>query len=61
MLKYRHDYVDKGMEFYQRRYQQQQINWMHKKAKDLGLASPSQWPQRQNKFLGSVQTESESR
>lgn len=37
MLKYGQDYVDKGMEFYQRRYQQQQINWMQKKAKDLGL------------------------
>jgi hypothetical protein len=37
MLKYGQDYVDKGMEFYQQRYQQQQINWMQKKAKDLGL------------------------
>jgi hypothetical protein len=25
------------MEFYQQRYQQQQINWIHKKARDLGL------------------------
>jgi len=38
MLRYGQDYVDKGMEFYQQRYQQQQINWMKKKAKDLGLA-----------------------
>lgn len=37
MLKYGWDYVDKGMEFYQQRYQQQQINWIHKKARDLGL------------------------
>jgi hypothetical protein len=37
MLKYGCDYVDKGMEFYQQRYQQQQINWIHKKARDLGL------------------------
>jgi transposase len=37
MLKYGQDYVDKGMEFYQQRYQKQQINWMQKKAKDLGL------------------------
>jgi hypothetical protein len=33
MLKYGQDYVDKGMEFYQQRYQKQQINWMQKKAK----------------------------
>ena len=37
MLRYGQDYVDKGMEFYQQRYQQQQIKWMHKKAKELGL------------------------
>jgi transposase len=37
MLKYGQDYVDKGMDFYQQRYQQQQINWIHKRAKDLGL------------------------
>jgi transposase len=37
MLKYGQDDVDKGMEFYQQRYQKQQINWMQKKAKDLGL------------------------
>ena len=37
MLRYGQDYVDKGMQFYQQRYQQQQINWMQKKAKDLGL------------------------
>jgi len=33
LLKYGQEYVDKGMEFYQQRYQQQQINWMQKKAK----------------------------
>jgi transposase len=37
MLKYGHDSVDKGMEFYQQRYQLQQINWIHKKAKHSGL------------------------
>jgi len=37
LLKNGQDYVDKGMEFYQQRYQQQQINWMRKKAKELGL------------------------
>jgi transposase len=37
MLKYGQDYVNKGMEFYQQRYQQQQINWIQKRAKDLGL------------------------
>jgi transposase len=37
MLRYGHEYVDKGMEFYQQRYQQQQIKWMQKKARDLGL------------------------
>lgn len=37
MLKYGVEYVDKGMEFYQQRYQQQQIKWIEKKASDLGL------------------------
>ena len=37
MLKYGQEYLDKGMEFYQQRYQQQQIKWMQKKARDLGL------------------------
>ena len=37
MLKYGQDYVDKGMDFYQQRYQQQQIQWLQNKAKDLGL------------------------
>ena len=37
LLKYGQDYVDKGAEFYQQRYQQQQINWIRKKAKELGL------------------------
>jgi transposase len=37
MLKYGQEYVDKGMEFYQQRYQQQQIRWLQNKAKDLGL------------------------
>src|ERR1700676_945563 len=32
MLKYGAEYVDKGMEFYQQRYQQQQIKWIEKKA-----------------------------
>jgi transposase len=37
MLKYGQEYVDKGMDFYQQRYQQQQIQWLQNKAKDLGL------------------------
>jgi transposase len=37
MLKYGQDYVDKGMDFYQQRYQQQQIRWLQNKAKDLGF------------------------
>jgi transposase len=37
MLKYGQQYVDKGMEFYQQRYEQQQIKWIEKKARDLGL------------------------
>jgi transposase len=37
MLKYGQEYVDKGMEYYQQRYQNQQIKWLEKKAKDLGL------------------------
>ena len=37
MWKYGQDYVDKGMEFCRQRYQKQQINGMHEKAKDFGL------------------------
>ena len=37
MLKYGQEYVDKGMEYYQQRYQNQQIRGLEKKAKDLGL------------------------
>ena len=37
MLKYGQEYIDKGMEYYQQRYQSQQIKWLEKKAKDLGL------------------------
>jgi hypothetical protein len=37
MLKYGQEYVDKGMDFYQQRYRQQQIKWLQSKAKDLGL------------------------
>jgi len=37
MLKYGQQYVDKGMAFYEERYQQQQIKWIQKKAKDLGF------------------------
>jgi transposase len=49
MLKYGQEYVDKGMEFYQQRYQEQQIKWMQKKAIELGLtltvtASPTANP-----------------
>ena len=37
MLKYGQEYIDKGMEYYQQRYQNQQIKWLEKKAEDLGL------------------------
>ena len=37
MLKYKEDYVDKGREFYEQKYRQQQIRMLQKKAKDLGL------------------------
>jgi two-component SAPR family response regulator len=37
MLKYGKEYVDKGMAFYEQRYQQQQVKWLQKKATELGL------------------------
>src|SRR5947209_8188533 len=37
MLKYGQEYVDKGTEFYQQRYQQQQIKWIQTGAMELGL------------------------
>lgn len=37
MLKYGQEYVDKGVAYYEQRYRQQQINWLQKKASDLGL------------------------
>lgn len=37
MLKYGEEYVDKGMDFYQERYQQQQLRWLHKQASELGM------------------------
>lgn len=54
MLKYGEEYVDKGMAFYQERYQQQQIRWIQKKAKELGLlVRPTPHPRR-IKFLRRV-------
>lgn len=37
MLKYREKYVDKGKEFYEQKYRQQQIRMLTKKATELGL------------------------
>ena len=36
-LKYGQTYVDKGSAFYEQRYQSQQIQFLTKKAKELGL------------------------
>jgi len=44
MLKYGQRYVDKGAEYYEQRYRQQQIQLLRKKAAKLGLritASPA--------------------
>jgi len=37
MLKYGQHYVDKGAEYYERRNRQQQIEFLRKKASQLGL------------------------
>jgi len=37
MLKYGQQYVDKGTEYYENRYRQQQIHLLQKKAAKLGL------------------------
>jgi hypothetical protein len=37
MLKYGQQYLDKGSEFYEHRYRQQQIQFLTKKAAQLGL------------------------
>jgi transposase len=37
MLRYGHDYVDKGAEYYEQRSRQQQIDFVRKKAAQLGL------------------------
>jgi hypothetical protein len=37
MLKYGQQYVDKGTEYYEQRYRQQQIQLLQKKAAKLGL------------------------
>jgi len=39
MLKYGQEYVDKGMEYYQRKYRDQQIKIILRKAMDLGLTA----------------------
>jgi transposase len=37
LLKYGHDYVDRGTQYYEERYRQQQIRLLHKKAAQLGF------------------------
>ena len=37
MLKYGQEYVDKGMQYYDERYRDQQIDLLKKKAAKLGL------------------------
>jgi transposase len=37
MIKFGHEYVDKGMEAYEARYRQQRIRWVEKVAKELNL------------------------
>jgi len=37
MIKSGEDYVDKGMEAYQKRYREQRIKWLKKQAKELDL------------------------
>jgi len=39
MLKYGQEYVDKGMEYYQQKYRDQQIKIILRKAKDLGFTA----------------------
>ena len=37
MLKFGEAYVDKGMEYYEQKYREQEIKALHRKAKTLGL------------------------
>lgn len=37
MLKFGHEYVDKGMQYYETRHREQQIRLLHKKVARLGL------------------------
>jgi hypothetical protein len=37
MLKYGENYIDKGKEFYEQEYRQQEIHMLAKKAMELGL------------------------
>ena len=37
LLKYGQNYVDKGVEYYEQRYQEQQIRFLHKRAQQLGF------------------------
>ena len=37
MLKYGHEYVDKGMEYYETKYRQQQLQWVAKQASALNM------------------------
>ena len=37
MLKYKEAYVDKGQDYYDQKYRQQQLRMLQKKAAELGL------------------------
>ena len=37
MLKFGHEYVDKGMEYYETEYRQQQMQWLAKQAAALNM------------------------
>jgi transposase len=37
MLKFGHEYVDKGMEYYETKYRQQQLQWVAKQAAGLNM------------------------
>jgi len=37
MLKYGHQYVDKGMEYYELKYREQRLKWLKKQAKQMNL------------------------
>ena len=37
MLRWGHEYVDKGLQYYEERHRQQQLQWLKKRAAKLGL------------------------